>query len=80
MPSLKFSARLRTMRGGRIGLDRRRANFKLKPAVFGDDDEAKERARRLEERFRYDDDEGVAVGATGKDEQDRRLIDEYQPK
>ncbi len=55
-------------------------NFKLKPAVFDDDEEAKERARRLQERFRYDDDEGLAVGAAGKDDQDRRLIDDYQPK
>ncbi|RPD66682.1 hypothetical protein L226DRAFT_453767 [Lentinus tigrinus ALCF2SS1-7] len=80
VPTFKYSVRLRTMRGGRVGLDRRAINYKLKPATFDEDDEAKERARRLEERFRYDDDEGLAVGATGKDEQDRRLIDEYQPK
>ncbi|KAI0722168.1 enhancer of polycomb-like-domain-containing protein [Cerioporus squamosus] len=80
VPTYKYSVRLRTMRGGRVGLDRRAVNFKLKPAVFGDDEEAREHARRLQERFRYDDDEGLAVGAAGKDDQDRRLIDEYQPK
>ncbi|TFK92974.1 hypothetical protein K466DRAFT_658885 [Polyporus arcularius HHB13444] len=80
VPTFKYSVRLRTMRGGRVALDRRPMNFKLKPAVFDDDEEAKERARRLQERFRYDDDEGLAVGAAGKDDQDRRLIDDYQPK
>lgn len=80
VPTFKYSVRLRTMRGGRVGLDRRATNFRLKPATFGNDDEAKERARRLEERFRFDDDEGLAVGATGKDEQDRRLIDDFQTR
>ena len=47
---------------------------------FDDDEEAKEHTRRLEERFRYDDDEGLAIGSEGAEEHDRKLIDEHQPR
>ena len=57
----------------------RRGGPKLRPATF-ENDEDMERMRRLEERFRYDDDDVPAVGPGGPDEHDRKLIDESQPR
>ena len=74
------SARLRAGRGrGRMLLDRR-FSCTLRAASFDDDDEAKDRARRVEERFRYDDDDGLSIGQDGTDDHDRRLIDEHQSR
>ncbi|KAI0372048.1 hypothetical protein BV20DRAFT_978623 [Pilatotrama ljubarskyi] len=75
------AVRMRRGRGGRLLFDRR-VNVKLRPATFGDEDEDKndDYLRRLEERFRYDDDDVPAVGPGGPEEQDRKLIDEVQPK
>ena len=58
----------------------RRFSCTLRAASFDDDEEAKEHTRRLEERFRYDDDEGLAIGSEGAEEHDRKLIDEHQPR
>lgn len=45
-----------------------------------DSAEERERARRITERWRYDEDDEPPVGAEGPDEQDRTLIDDYDPK
>ncbi len=42
--------------------------------------EGQERERRLEERWKYDQDDVPAFGPQGPDEQDRVLVDEYQTK
>ncbi|KAI0360579.1 hypothetical protein OH77DRAFT_698921 [Trametes cingulata] len=75
------AVRMRRGRGGRLLFDRR-VNVKLRPATFADEEEEKndDLLRRLEERFRYDDDDAPAVGPGGPDEQDRKLIDEVQAK
>ncbi|KAI0777776.1 enhancer of polycomb-like-domain-containing protein [Trametes elegans] len=78
-PEPSRAVRLRRGRGGRFLIDRR-LNVKLRPASFGDDEEDKERLRRIEERYRFDDDDAPAFGPGGPDEQDRKLIDECQPK
>ncbi|OJT10123.1 hypothetical protein TRAPUB_13394 [Trametes pubescens] len=71
---------LRRGRRGRFLIDRH-VNVKLRPASFGEDDsEDMDRLKRLEERYRYDDDDTPAVGAGGPDEQDRKLIDACQPR
>ena len=59
----------------------RRFSCTLRAAKFDEgDDEAKESMKRLEERFRYDDDDGFAPGPDGAEEHDRKLIDEHQPR
>ena len=58
----------------------RRFSCTLRAASFDEDEEAKERARRIEERFRYDDDDGVTLGADGMEDRDRKLIDERKPR
>ncbi|KAI0646398.1 enhancer of polycomb-like-domain-containing protein [Trametes meyenii] len=78
-PAPTRAVRLRRGRGGRLLVDRR-ASVKLRPASFDDSDEASERLRRLQERFRYDEDDVPAIGPGGPDEQDRKLIDECQPR
>lgn len=45
-----------------------------------DPDERRERAWRITERWRYDRDDEPPVGPEGPDEQDRTLVDEYEPK
>ncbi|KAI0659248.1 enhancer of polycomb-like-domain-containing protein [Cubamyces menziesii] len=77
-PDQPRAVRLRRGRGGRFLIDRR-GGPKLRPATF-ENDEDMERMRRLEERFRYDDDDVPAVGPGGPDEHDRKLIDESQPR
>ncbi|KAL1943915.1 hypothetical protein VTO73DRAFT_3733 [Trametes versicolor] len=76
-PEQHRAVRLRRGRGGRFLIDRH-VNVKLRPASFGDDEEAIDRLKRLEERYRYDEDDNPAVGAGGPDEQDRKLIDACQ--
>lgn len=90
------SVRLRVGRGGRRMLDRRDIGShlistkrqKLDPSpddskamdVDQDEDLELEQQRRLEERWKYDQDDMPAVGPQGQDEQDRVLVDEYQTK
>ncbi|OJT01716.1 Enhancer of polycomb-like protein 1 [Trametes pubescens] len=78
-PEQHRAVRLRRGRGGRFLIDRH-VNVKLRPASFGEDEEDMDRLKRLEERYRYDDDDAPAVGAGGPDEQDRKLIDACQPR
>ena len=80
-PSLNPKLRSRVGRGGRRTVDRS-VNCRLKPAVFDKehDPEVQESLRRMEERFRYDGDEGYSVGPPGVDEHDRKLIDEVQAR
>jgi enhancer of polycomb-like protein len=42
--------------------------------------EVEETRRRMQERWRFDDDDGPAVGPLGSEEQDRVLYDDYQGK
>ncbi|KAJ3557054.1 hypothetical protein NP233_g11834 [Leucocoprinus birnbaumii] len=87
------SVRLRVGRGGRRMLDRRDIGLRFPPPKrlkleqssddskamdVDDDSEEAERQRRLEERWRYDQDDMPAVGPQGQDEQDRVLMNEYQ--
>ncbi|KAI0635269.1 enhancer of polycomb-like-domain-containing protein [Trametes polyzona] len=78
-PAPNRAVRLRRGRGGRLLIDRR-FNVKLRPASFDDDEVSTERMKKLEERYRFDDDDAPAIGPGGPDEQDRKLIDECQPK
>ena len=86
------AVRLRYGRGGRIHLDRRDAiprPFSNLPrsTLFGIDEEPMdtdqenpgedESRRRLEERWRFDMDDGPAVGPEGPEELDRALVDDY---
>lgn len=45
-----------------------------------DDGEDDERASMAAERWRYDLDDGPAVGPEGPDEQNRILVDDYESK
>lgn len=91
-PRQTRSVRLRVGRGGRRLLDRRDLTPRLskrrkretgvdesKIDVDGDVEEL-ERQRRLEEQWRYDQDDAPTFGPQGQDEQDRVLVDEYQTK
>lgn len=44
-----------------------------------EDQEEADRSRRLEERWKYDSDDVPPVGPQGADEQDRTLVDNYNP-
>ncbi|PPQ93891.1 hypothetical protein CVT25_007804 [Psilocybe cyanescens] len=44
-----------------------------------EDPEEVERTRRLEERWKYDNDDAPPAGPEGPDEQDRVLVDDYNP-
>jgi enhancer of polycomb-like protein len=44
------------------------------------DEEESERSTRLIERWRFDIDDVPAFGPQGADEQDRILVDDYDPK
>ena len=44
-----------------------------------DDGNDEERAWRLAERWKFDEDDSPAVGPEGPDEQDRALLDDYEP-
>lgn len=89
------SVRLRIGRGGRRMLDRRdftsRPEFTKRQKLESSSDESEamevdedpeelERRRRLEEQWKYDQDDVPAFGPQGQDEQDRVLVDEYQTK
>ena len=45
-----------------------------------DEVEAQERIRRMEERWRYDCDDSFGASVNSLDEQDRVLVDDYDPK
>jgi enhancer of polycomb-like protein len=57
---------------------RRQAFARRMDTVIPDDDE--EMSARLRERWRFDQDDEPTVGPEGVDEQDRILIDDYDPK
>ncbi|THH30198.1 hypothetical protein EUX98_g3973 [Antrodiella citrinella] len=72
------AARLRFGRGGRMHLDRHMFSPRVAPAPSGSGDEdAHERFRLWQERWKYDDDDSPAVGAKGTDEHDRQLVDDF---
>lgn len=80
------AARLRYGRGGRLHLDRRTVMRRVSSPseLLSDDEESnmetRERARRLFERWKFDDDDNPAIGLEGPDEKDRILLDEFQPR
>ncbi|KAJ7623472.1 enhancer of polycomb-like-domain-containing protein [Roridomyces roridus] len=93
MPPVPRAVRVRVGRGGRILLDRRRPNVdsslallrRSRSSLFGppadeDVDMDEDDTARLRERWRFDVDDYPAVGPEGADEQDRILVDEYDPK
>lgn len=57
---------------------RRQAFARRMDAIIPEDDE--EMSARLRERWRFDQDDEPIVGPEGADEQDRILIDDYDPK
>lgn len=90
-PVPQRAVRLRYGRGGRLMVDRR---LSTTPSIVSSrkqptaetlssdmdvEDEETERHRRLAERWRFDSDDAPAVGPTS-DEQDRVLIDDFDPK
>ncbi|KAI0944834.1 hypothetical protein AcW1_001669 [Taiwanofungus camphoratus] len=86
-PARQYRAgRLRFGRGGRLHLDRRI----LKPRIVSpseptteaepNDVEVRERARRITEQWKFDSDDDPVVGPEGPDEQDRTLVDDFDPK
>ncbi|KAJ6624941.1 enhancer of polycomb-like-domain-containing protein [Mycena sp. CBHHK59/15] len=92
-PVASRAVRLRVGRGGRLLLDRRRPGVvppisalrSHRSALFGppaapDEDMDPESLDRLIERWKWDTDDGPAVGPQGADEQDRVLADEYGSK
>jgi len=88
------AVRLRRGRGGRMVVDRRNTQarsmipIKHSPLFALDssdedmevDQEESERTKRLIERWRFDMDDVPATGPEGPDEQDRILVDDYDPK
>ncbi|EGN97434.1 hypothetical protein SERLA73DRAFT_161474 [Serpula lacrymans var. lacrymans S7.3] len=61
------------------GVSDRKAEFMRRMRQF-DDDGDEERVSKLHERWRFDDDDSPVVGPEGPDEQDRVLIDDYEPR
>ena len=59
---------------------RRRHGFGPSLDDVFDDAEDEEMARRLRERWRFDQDDDPAVGPEGADDQDRMLVDDYDPR
>ncbi|GBE89019.1 Enhancer of polycomb-like protein [Sparassis crispa] len=81
------AGRLRFGRGGRIYLDRRivRARSEhhresCEGSEDDDDTDAQSPARKVRGRWKFDADDDPAVGPEGPDEQDRMLVDDFQPK
>jgi enhancer of polycomb-like protein len=90
------AVRLRRGRGGRMLVDRRHAVARSivassRSSLFDlnsrDEDDMEvdgrtdaERVNRLMERWRFDMDDFPAVGPHGADEQDRILVDDFEPK
>lgn len=77
--------RLRTGRGGRMHLDRRRPppptrQSRVEFSYDVSDAEKAEQQRRLRERWMFDEDDGPALGPDGPDEHDRVLVDDFQVK
>lgn len=67
------------IRGGDPTFTRQRQAFARRmDAINSEDDE--EISARLRERWRFDQDDEPTVGPEGVDEQDRTLIDDYDPK
>ncbi|KAG1758564.1 enhancer of polycomb-like-domain-containing protein [Suillus occidentalis] len=67
------------IRGDDSAFTRRRQAFARRmDAIIPEDDE--EMSARLRERWRFDQDDEPTVGPEGADEQDRILIDDYDPK
>ncbi|KAF7800350.1 hypothetical protein EIP86_011600 [Pleurotus ostreatoroseus] len=79
---LTFRAcRARFGRGGRMHVDRRIPGGRRLPSlpvcVSDDENSDEDRQRRLEEQWRFDDDDGPAFGPAGQEEQDRKLVDDF---
>lgn len=82
-PRASRSIRFRLGRGGRAIIDRRipmstpdsLTRLRKRPVPSDDEMDDTEQLMRLRERWKFDSDEGV-----GADEQDRVLVDEYDPK
>ncbi|KAJ8088802.1 Enhancer of polycomb-like protein 1 [Marasmius tenuissimus] len=81
------AVRLRYGRGGRRFVDRRPqsdnqtlAAGRKRPLDREEDELAEERDRRLRERWRFDSDDNPPYGPKGSDEQDRVLVDEFDPR
>ncbi|KIL58931.1 hypothetical protein M378DRAFT_170023 [Amanita muscaria Koide BX008] len=92
-PRQPRAIRYRIGRGGSTRFDRRHSTHRAiarraREAAFisqvtsaaEGESEDEEDTRRLEERWRYDFDDGPAYGSQGADEQDRVLVDDYNPK
>ena len=80
-PVKYYAGRIRSGRGGRRMVDRRFVNCRLRAATFDKSDvEEREFRRKVDERFRYDDDDGPPSGPRGSEEQDRKLIDDCQSR
>lgn len=63
-------------------MDRRLATPRpIRPPSESDSDaEVLEKHRRIEERWKYDDDDVPPVGPEGPEEQDRKLADDFDAK
>jgi enhancer of polycomb-like protein len=80
------AVRLRTARGGRLMIDRRGPMLRLR-RMFGQyrspspmESSGDEQEWRLSDRWKFDDDDYPAVGPEGPEEQDRVLVDDFNPK
>ncbi|KAK7683201.1 hypothetical protein QCA50_013874 [Cerrena zonata] len=81
-PQRHRAARLRFGRGGRIHLDRRLCDPRSSrsPSESDSDTEVLEKRRRLQERWKFDEDDVPAIRPEGLEEQDRKLADDFDPK
>lgn len=80
-PPRPRAARIRFGRGGCVRIDRHL--FSTRPVLSSsdsDDSEKRERFRRAEEQWRYDDDDAPVVGLKGAEEQNRQLVDDFDVK
>ncbi|EIW79222.1 hypothetical protein CONPUDRAFT_59856 [Coniophora puteana RWD-64-598 SS2] len=69
------------LRSGDDVFERRRKAFARRLAMTGtSDEEDEETATRLRERWRFDQDDVPPVGPDGPEEQDRMLVDDYEPR
>ena len=75
------AVRVRYGRGGRLMIDRRMPVLARRiQSLNAANDEARERQRSLEERWRFDSDDLPSHGPDGQDEDDRMLVDECDTK
>ncbi|KAI0341412.1 hypothetical protein BDW22DRAFT_1358947 [Trametopsis cervina] len=74
------ACRLRIGRGGRRFVDRRLPGLRRLPRHLSESSESEAESSDLERRWRYDEDDGPAVGPDGPDEQDRVLIDDHDTR